>query len=131
MFAQAGDRFGQQGGQFGGEVKVFEAVTVPVFLQRLGAGQENVLQLGQQRAGELGEVELRVDDHRGRFEVDQGACEQHQPARENDPVARSQRELRQQEAGDREVSGTPAEPVLDGIGERGAETGGIGAGEEF
>jgi len=66
-----------------------------VFLQRLGAGPENVLQLGQQRAGKLGEVELRVDDHRGRFEVDQGACEEHQPARENDPVTRSQRELRQ------------------------------------
>ena len=61
-----------------------------------------------QRAGELGEVELRVHDHRGRFQVDQAACEQHQLTRENDPVTRSQREFGQQEAGDREVSGTPA-----------------------
>ena len=131
LLAQAGDGFWQQGGQLGGEVEVFEAVTVPVLLQRLRAGPQDVPQLGQQRAGELGQVELRVDDHRGRFQVDQGACEQHQPAREDDPVTRSERELGQQEAGDREVSGAPAEPVVDGVGERGAKAGWVGAGEEF
>ena len=131
LLAQAGHRLWQQDGQFGREVEVVETVTVPVLLQRLRAGQQDVPQLRQQRLGEFGEVELRIDDHRGRLEVDQGACEQHQPAREHDPVACSQCELEQQEAGDREVSCTLAEPVLDGVCERGAKAGRIGAGEEF
>ncbi len=53
--AQAGDRFWQEGGQLGCEVEVVEAVPLPVFLQRLGAGQQEVAQLGQQEAGD-GEV---------------------------------------------------------------------------
>ena len=51
LCAQAGDRFGQQGGQVCGEVEVFEAVTVPVLLQRLRTGLQDVPQLGQQRPG--------------------------------------------------------------------------------
>jgi len=36
--AEAGDRFRQEGGQFGGEVEVVEAVPAPVFLPRVRAG---------------------------------------------------------------------------------------------
>ena len=62
--AQPGDDFRQERRQFDCEAEVLEAVLVPVFFQRLKAGQKRAPQFGQERAGEFGEVELRVDSSR-------------------------------------------------------------------
>ena len=108
---QSGDSFWQEIGQLDCEAEVLETVPVPVLFQRLTARHQRPPQLGQERAGEFGEVEVGIDDHRGSFEGDQGPGEEHELAREGNAMSSPEREPVEQETGNRELRRRLAEPL--------------------